>query len=148
MQKAAFCILLAYLLFTETSKGHDLLWHYNLGLLGIKMFNIVKKCFCVMRILIIMHLYVFILAPVHFLSMLKFSIIYSWPLTALKKHRLGIIAFLAIRGAKAEMPWEASQDFINEIHIHIRIKHLKLLGLLILVLFGGSVFKITWRLLI
>lgn len=31
---------------------------------------------------------------------------------------------------------------------HIRIKHLKLLHLLILVLSGGSVFKVTWRVLI
>lgn len=72
-----FCILPAYFLFTETSKGRLLLRHYDLGLLGIKMLNIVKKCFCVRRILIIINLYVFILAPVHFLSMLKFSVIYS-----------------------------------------------------------------------
>lgn len=77
MQKVVFCILPAYLLFTVTSKGHILLCHYNLGLLGIKMVNVVKKFFCVMTILIIIPLYVFILAPVHFLSMLKFSVIYS-----------------------------------------------------------------------
>jgi len=41
------------------------------------MLNTVKKYFCEKTILIIINLYVFILAALHFLSILKFSVIYS-----------------------------------------------------------------------
>lgn len=78
------------------------------------MLNTVKKYFGERRILIIINPYVFISAPVHFLSILKFLVIYSWPLTAFKKCRLGIIALLAIGSAKAGMSWETWRDFINE----------------------------------